>query len=95
MKAEITREEADLAGLREVNQKLRKEAEQDEARRLKYELEVCKLCALLMPQLKQLQKQIDMEISYRDESWEYDDYSFEEPGEDSIWGYVVVINSRS
>lgn len=40
MKAEITREEADLVGLREINQKLQKEAEQDEVRRFKYEQEV-------------------------------------------------------
>lgn len=44
MKAEITREEVDLVGLREINQKLQKEAEQDEARRLKYEQEVTYSC---------------------------------------------------
>lgn len=40
MKAEINREEGDLVGLCEINEKLRKEAEQDEARRFKYEQEV-------------------------------------------------------
>lgn len=41
MKAELSKEETSLHGLREVSEKLRKEAEQDEIWRLKYEQEVC------------------------------------------------------
>jgi len=43
MKDEIKHGESDLVALREVNEKLRKEAEQEEMRRLKYEQELVQL----------------------------------------------------
>jgi hypothetical protein len=41
MKAELSKEEASLGGLKEVSEKLRKEAEHDELWRVKYQQEVC------------------------------------------------------
>eukprot|EP01127_Copromyxa_protea_P015596 TRINITY_DN4508_c0_g1_i1.p1 TRINITY_DN4508_c0_g1~~TRINITY_DN4508_c0_g1_i1.p1 ORF type:complete len:328 (+),score=91.56 TRINITY_DN4508_c0_g1_i1:331-1314(+) len=78
MKAELTQEEVQLAGLREVTSKLEKEAMQDEVWRMKYEQELC-----------QLQEQIEIEASYQDEDEE--EYSFERDGENKIYGFSAPL----